>query len=93
LSNREEHQESTGKFIDLANKLKDEGHDVSLVSAALMSASGVYATYTAAGNSGALEPSGVDKVVALYRRTLEHIQKTKQQDPNIENPLDETWDL
>jgi hypothetical protein len=32
----------------------------------------------AAGNKGALEPSGVDKVVAVYRRTLEHHQKVKK---------------
>jgi hypothetical protein len=91
LSNREEHQECTGKFIELANKLKDEGHNITLVSAALMAASGVYATYTAAGNSGALEPSGVDKVVALYRRNLEHIQKTKQKDGEIIDPFADTW--
>jgi len=44
----------------------------------LMTASGVYATFVAAGNKGALEPGGVDKVVAVYRRTLEHHQKVKK---------------
>ena len=43
-----------------------------------MSASGVYATYTAAGNKGALNPSGVDKVVEVYRRNLEHVQEAKK---------------
>jgi len=86
LSNRDDHQKCTGQFIELANKLKDEGNDIKMVSAALMAASGVYATYTAAGNSGALEPSGVDKVVNLYRRNLEHIQETKKQTP-VEEPL------
>ena len=43
-----------------------------------MTASGVYATYVAAGNQGTLEPSGVDKVVDVYRRTLEHHQRTKR---------------
>jgi len=43
-----------------------------------MTASGIYATFVAAGNEGALEPSGVDKVVALYRRTLEHHQEVKK---------------
>ena len=42
-----------------------------MISAALMAASGIYATYSAAGNTGALEPSGVDKVVALYRKNLD----------------------
>ena len=31
-----------------------------------------------AGNSGALEPSGVEKVVDLYRRTLERPQEMKR---------------
>jgi hypothetical protein len=62
----------------LANQLKDEKIDPSLVSGALMTASGIYATFLAAGNQGALEPSGVDKVVALYRRTLEHHQDVKK---------------
>jgi hypothetical protein len=38
----------------------------------------VYASFVATGNSGALEPSGVDKVVAVYRRTLEHHQLLKK---------------
>ena len=72
------HQHCTHKFIDLANELKSEGFDIKLISAALMSASGIYATYTAAGNDGALNPSGVDKVVELYRVNLEHIQSAKK---------------
>ena len=43
-----------------------------------MTASGIYATYVAAGNNGALQPSGVEKVVGLYRRTLEHHQEVKR---------------
>lgn len=75
---QEQHRYCTNKFIELANQLKDEEISPALVSGALMTASGVYATYVAAGNRGALEPSGVDKVVALYRRTLEHHQKVKK---------------
>jgi hypothetical protein len=80
LSDAELHQQCTQRFIDLANAMKDEEIDIRLVSAALMSASGVYATYTAAGNAGALEPTGVDKVVSAYRRTLEHIQQRKKEE-------------
>ena len=76
---QEQHRYCTNKFIELANQLKDEDINPALVSGALMTASGVYATYVAAGNRGALEPSGVDKVVALYRRTLEHHQTVKKQ--------------
>jgi hypothetical protein len=78
MSERENHMYCTNKFIELANELKEEGIDVTLVNGALMTASGIYATYIAAGNEGALEPSGVDKVVDLYRRTLEHHQTVKK---------------
>jgi hypothetical protein len=78
VDDQEKHRYCTNKFIELANQLKDEKIEPALVSGALMTASGVYATYVAAGNQGALEPSGVDKVVAVYRRTLEHHQKVKK---------------
>lgn len=78
MSDRENHDYCTRKFIELANELKGEGMDVPLVSAALMAASGIYATYASAGNDGALQPSGVNKVVAMYRKNLEHIQKRKK---------------
>jgi hypothetical protein len=74
----EKHRYCTNKFIELANELKDEETSPELVSGALMTASGIYATFVAAGNRGALEPSGVDKVVAVYRRTLEHHQAMKK---------------
>jgi hypothetical protein len=73
-----QHQYCTNRFIELANELKDEKIDPALVSGALMTASGIYATYVAAGNNGTLEQSGIDKVVALYQRTLEHFQKAKK---------------
>jgi hypothetical protein len=78
VSDQEIHQYCTNKFIELANQLKKEDINPAMVSGALMTASGVYATYVAAGNSGALEPGGVDKVVAVYRRTLEHHQKIRK---------------
>jgi len=78
VKDQEKHQYCTNKFIKLANELKDENINPALVSGALMTASSVYATYIAAGNEGALEPGGVDKVVALYRRTLEHHQGVKK---------------
>ena len=78
MGDRESHNHCTHKFIDLANELKEQDYDAQLVSAALMSASGVYATYVSAGNKGGLQPSGVDKVVMMYRRNLEHIQERKK---------------
>ena len=78
MDDQERHRYCTNKFIELANQLKDEKIDPKLVSGAMMTASGIYATYVAAGNRGALQPSGVDKVVELYRRTLEHHQEIKK---------------
>ena len=80
MSDREDHNNCTHKFIELANELSAEGKSAQLISAALMAASGIYATYTTAGNAGALEPSGVDKVVNLYRKNLEHIQNRKKEE-------------
>lgn len=80
MSDRENHDHCTHKFIALANQLKDQDHDPKLVSAALMTASGIYATYVTAGNTGGLEPSGIDKVVMMYRRSLEHIQQRKKEE-------------
>ena len=78
MGDRESHNECTHRFIDLANEMKNQGYDPQLISAALMSASGIYATYITAGNTGGLQPSGVDKVVMMYRRNLEHIQERKK---------------
>ncbi len=78
MDHQEQHRYCTNKFIELANQLRNEAIDPKLVSGALMTASGVYATYVAAGNQGALNSSGVDKVVDVYRRTLEHHQEVKK---------------
>jgi hypothetical protein len=78
VNDQEQHQYCTNKFVELANQLKKEEIDPSMVSGALMTAASVYATFVAAGNNGALEASGVDKVVAVFRRTLEHHQKVKK---------------
>lgn len=78
MSDAQKHQECTERFIALANSLKEDGYDIKLVSAALMSASGIYATYSVAGNEGGLNPSGVDKLVDVYRKSLENIQAAKK---------------
>ncbi|QIB67731.1 DUF3144 domain-containing protein [Kineobactrum salinum] len=67
------------RFIDTANGMKNEGMPTRVISAALMTASGVYATYTVAGNNGGLNPSGVEKVTAAYKQSLENIQKAKRE--------------
>lgn len=81
-SDAEYHQECLNRFIDLANTLKNEGVNPPVVSAALMSASAVYATYVAVGNSGGLTASGVDKVVEAYRQQMEQFQRLRQAETN-----------
>ena len=78
MSDAQKHQHCTERFIEVANDLKNEGYDIQLVSAALMAASGIYATYSVAGNEGGLNPSGVDKVVERYRKNLESVQSIKR---------------
>ena len=75
----EVHQECMQRFIDLANVMKDEGIGTNVVSAGLMTASGIYATYAAGGNEGGLTPSGIDKVTEAYKGQLEQIQAAKKQ--------------
>ncbi|MCV6613927.1 MAG: DUF3144 domain-containing protein [Cellvibrionaceae bacterium] len=75
---REIHSRYTNQFIELANKLKDEGGEIEIISAALMSASGIYATYTTSGNEGYLHPSGIDKVTQVYKNNLTFIQNLKK---------------
>ena len=60
MNDQEKHKYCTNKFIELANALKKEDIDSVMVSGSLITASCSYATYVAAGNTGALEPSGID---------------------------------
>jgi hypothetical protein len=74
----EEVQDLAQRFIDVANGLKDQGRSLDAINGALMLASGIYATYSAAGNDGFLKPQGVDKVVEVYRRNLAALQNIKK---------------
>jgi hypothetical protein len=76
---RKIHTGCVSRFIDLANTMKDEGIDIQIVSHALMSASGLYTTYTLGGNDGGLTDSGVEKVSVVYKQELERIQKNKKE--------------
>lgn len=78
MSNAEKHQEYLNAFIDLANKLKDDGGEPVIISAALMSASSVYTTYVHAGNEGYLQDSGITKVLNAYEKHLYQVQAYKQ---------------
>jgi len=90
MNDPELHNQATRRFVELANAMKEEGQDIQLISAALMSASGIYVTYAAAGNSGVLQPTGLEKVMELYRRNLEHIQRRKREELESQLPPSET---
>lgn len=72
------HDECTARFIDLANAMKDEGLPVNVVSWALMTACGTYATYSVVGNEGGLNPSGVDKITDAFRQNLQNLQALRK---------------
>ena len=75
----EDYRRCTQRFVELANIMKGENLEPGLVSQALMAASSVYATYAVAGNEGGLTQSGVDKLAALYRASLEEVQQNRKQ--------------
>ncbi|HFD13053.1 MAG TPA: DUF3144 domain-containing protein [Crenotrichaceae bacterium] len=76
----QQYDKAVNEFISLANQLKDKEYPMEVVSAALMSASGVYATYVASGglNNGFLLEPGVAKVAEAYRNQLQEIQDVKK---------------
>ena len=77
-------QEAINAFIDLANKMKNDGASAQFVSAALMRASAVYATYVVAGNEGALRESGITKMKELFANELGAIQKAKLRQAGVD---------
>jgi hypothetical protein len=80
----QQHDECMQRFIDLANAMKDEGVPVNIVSWSLMTACGIYATYSVVGNKGGLNPSGVDKVADAFRQNLLNIQSLRRQQQEAE---------
>jgi hypothetical protein len=74
----ETHQQCAQRFIDLANSMKDEGTSINVVSAGMITATGLYASYVAAGNEGGLTESGIEKVAAVFKNELERIQAIKK---------------
>jgi len=78
MDNKKNHEQAVNEIIELSNKLKNNGSDIQLVSAALMSASAIYSTYAYAGNEGYLQKNGVDKIVRMYDKQLKHIQELKK---------------
>jgi hypothetical protein len=74
----QEFTELVERFVGLANEMKEEGKSLSTINSALMSASATYSSYVAAGNEGYLQPSGVDKLVDVYRNHAIRVQELKK---------------
>ena len=77
MSVAEEKMECVNEFIALANAMKDKGVSLQMVSSSLMTASALYATYTVAGNDGALKTTGIEKLTELFGSELENVHKAK----------------
>lgn len=75
---QDQHIVAMNQFIELANKMKNDGIPTNVVSWAMMTASAVYATYSVAGNTGGLNPTGVDKVVDAYRQCVDQVQEARK---------------
>jgi len=91
-TDEELHYDSMLRFVALANELAKEGVPKKVVSAGLMTASTVYATYAAVGNKGTLNESRVNKIAESYKKQLEHTQKIRQerQQEKAEQKIDDT---
>ena len=80
MNEQEQAQKAMVQFIELANKLKNEGMPVKVVSWGLMNASATYATYSVVGNAGGLEESGIDKVAAVYKASLQTVTEARKRE-------------
>lgn len=76
-TDEESHKQCMQRFVELANAMKEEGVESRVVSAGLMTASAVYATYVFAGNNGLLTEKGIEGVTAGYKQQLEQVQVAK----------------
>ena len=78
MSDQDQQMEATNRFITLANELKDSGVPVHVISWSMLTAAAVYSTFSVAGNTGGLNPSGVDKVVDSFRDCMNQVQDARK---------------
>jgi len=78
MSDQEQQMEATNRFITLANEMKDSGVPIHLISWSMLTAGAVYSTFSVAGNTGGLNPSGVDKVVDSFRDCMNQVQEARK---------------
>ena len=88
------HYASMQRFIALANEMGKEDIPKRVISAALMTASCIYSTYTEVGNEGTLDEAGVNRIAEGYRKHLQHTQKIRNENnqKQKEQKIDETVD-
>ncbi len=75
MSDQDQQMQATNKFIELANEMKEQGMPIHVVSWSMLTAAAVYSTFSVAGNTGGLNPSGVDKVVNSFRDCVQEARK------------------
>ena len=80
MSDQDQQIQATNMFIEIANEMKDQGMPIHVVSWSMLTAAAVYSTFSVAGNSGGLNPSGVDKVVNSFRDCMNQVQEARKQD-------------
>ena len=78
MSDQDQQMEATNQFITLANELKDNGVPIHVISWSMLTAGAVYSTFSVAGNTGGLNPSGVDKVVDSFRDCMNQVQDARK---------------
>ena len=78
MSGQGQQMEAANRFITLANELKDNGVPIHVISWSMLTAGAVYSTFSVAGNTGGLNPSGVDKVVDSFRDCMNQVQDARK---------------
>jgi hypothetical protein len=78
MSDQDQQMEATNRFITLANELKDSGVPIHVISWSMLTAGAVYSTFSVTGNTGGLNPSGVDKVVDGFRDCMNQVQDARK---------------
>ena len=78
MSDQDQQMEVTNRFITLANELKDSGIPIHVISWSMLTAWAVYSTFSVAGNTGGLNPSGVYKVVDSFRDCMNQVQDARK---------------
>lgn len=78
MSEIEQHQQAIKEFIDTANNMKDKGVSTKVVSSAMMTANAVYASYSVAGNEGALTDSGIEKITKAFAEKLAQVREIRK---------------